>query len=370
MRIGIDARSLSEITSGPSRVISLLIENFLQHDDTNEYIIFINEHYKYTTISRESYQTVRYSRNNLFHDFFFSRYLHNYQLDILLSPHNWTLGFKTPNSTNVTIIHDLFHLLDKKHFQKYGILTTAVRLYFKLYSFLTIRNSDLLVTVSNHSKSTIANYYHERDLNIIVSLNAPGIEPGLFDQLSPSEKVHTPSEYLLYVGNFRNYKNVDTLLLGYHHFLTKYPTSQLKLIIVSNDNPSLIVDLCDQLQITDKVIVLQNINDIQLASLYNNAKIFIFPSRFEGFGIPVLEAAMFKTPIIISDAEALVEITDGTALIFNQSSHLELSVRIHELLSNPSLAKSLVDAAYVNAQKFSWRKSAIDFIEELNNHLT
>jgi len=364
LRIGIDARSLSEITSGPSRVTYLLIKEFLKYDKVNKYIIFLNGPYLENFSLNQLNVIVKYKRNNFVHDYLFSKYINNFKLDIYFSTHNWSLIFKVPKVITITILNDLFHITDKNHFQKYGLLKLPVKWYFKLYTYMTIKNSDLIVTISNYSKYQINSRYKNIIKKIKVCYLAAGISQKEVNQQSYSELY--PSKYFLYVGNFRSYKNLDILIHGYRQWLKNNLNLNYQLLLVSNDNNKRIKELVKFLGISQSVTFLKNINDEQLIELYANAKIFIFPSKQEGFGIPVLEAAMSKTPVIISDATTLVEITNGTAAVFKKNNYMELSDCISMVLKKENYNK-FVKLGFQNAKKYSWTKSAKELIETFNS---
>ena len=188
---------------------------------------------------------------------------------------------------------------------------------------------------------------------IEVAYLSPGVKP----VENPSITRLVPNEYLFYLGNFRNYKNVPTLIRGFAHYL-KCSSSPLDLVIAGNDDNTAIHALCADLAITDKVHFFNRPSDEMVDNLYRNARAFVFPSLFEGFGIPPIEAMIYGIPVIISDAEALVETSGDAALVFDRKRPEDLAVKIEQLLSNPDLRNDLVQRGFECARRYTWENSA------------
>ena len=367
MNIGIDARSLSEITSGPSRVTHLLIKEFLKYDKVNKYIIFLNGPYLKNFSLNQLNVIVKYKRNNFVHDYMFTRHITSFELDIFFSTHNWLPLFNIPKVKIITIINDLFHITDRNHFDKYGLFKGLVTWYFKFYTFITVKNSNLIITISNYSKNKILKKYGQLIKKIKVCYLASALELEKYKKTNILTKIDLlPSKYFLYVGNCRSYKNIEILIKGYNHWCIKYNNFNYKLAIVGNDECRRIKKLSSNLGLGGNVIFQKNINDNELIDLYKHAKMFIFPSKQEGFGIPVLESSINRTPVIISDAEALVEVADGTAAVFKRNSYIGLSDCIDKLLNNKDYYYKLINEGYNNTKKYSWSLTAKNILSEFD----
>ena len=103
--------------------------------------------------------------------------------------------------------------------------------------------------------------------------------------------------------------------------------------------------------------------DEELSMAYGNAQAFIFPSKYEGFGIPILEAFKCKCPVILANASCFPEIAEDAAIYFGQDDSDELADKMIELLDNPALREKLIRKGVARVQSFSWEKAAEETLE-------
>ena len=136
------------------------------------------------------------------------------------------------------------------------------------------------------------------------------------------------------------------------------PSSEVGLVIAGNDVCDTIKSMVETMGLTDRVEFILNPSDEEIVQLYQNSFAFIFPSKQEGFGMPVLEAMSLGVPTIISDAEALLEISENAALIFQMNDPEKLSRQMDLFFSNPGLKEEIGKKGAKQAQKFSWESSA------------
>lgn len=354
MRIGLDARSVGLKICGVSRVALRQIEALSKIDSANDYIIYTDALDDIPGLP-ENFTVVKTgcNRMNALHDFRFRRFLARDKLDVLHVMHSW-LPMSIPHGIKkVVTIYDIFTVTDPLFFIKRKPIHHVFREYFRFVTWLTLARADVIFTISNYCVSEIRRIFNAENKQIEVVYLSPGVKP--VEQ--PSSKRLVPNDYLFYLGNFRNYKNVTTLIRGFAQYLksTSYPVD---LVIAGNDDNTAVRALCAELDITDKVHFFNRPSDQLVDNLYRNARAFVFPSLFEGFGIPPIEAMVYGIPVIISDADALVETSGDAALVFDRTSPEDLAVKIQQLLGNSDLRDDLVQRGYECARHYTWENSA------------
>lgn len=165
--------------------------------------------------------------------------------------------------------------------------------------------------------------------------------------------------FILFVGTVEPRKNLKRLIIAYK----KLPFSiknKYKLLIVGAKgwNNSEIYDEARETVETGAIVFKDYISDRELVRLYNEAKIFIYPSLYEGFGLPVLEAMSCGTPVITSKTSSLPEVAGHAALYVNPEDIDDISNKMNKLIGNENLQKKLSVMGLKQAQKFSWEKCA------------
>lgn len=279
-----------------------------------------------------------------------------------------TLPIKKKFKSIVTI-HDTIPLIFPSHFPV-GI---KGKVNFLLQR-LALRNTNHIISDSNISKEDIAKY-----LNINKSKITPiplaaedDFTPILNDTklLQTKRKYKLPDKFLLYVGDVNWTKNLPFLIKGFSILRQNPKLSDLGLILVGDtflknvddiDHPELeslktVNRLIKELNLAGQIIKSGNLKTDDLINFYNLATVYIQPSIYEGFGLPVLEAFACGTPVICSSGGSLPEV-GGKAAIYFEPDNLGKFIKIsEEVLLNKSLQKKLSDLALQQALNFSWKK--------------
>lgn len=169
-----------------------------------------------------------------------------------------------------------------------------------------------------------------------------------------------PENYILFIGKRETYKKFDTL---YTAVLPLFKKSD-NLVVLCAGGGNFTSEELSQFKnagLTDKFIQ-YNFNDNELYTIYKNARLFVFPSEYEGFGIPALEAMASGCPLILSRSSSFPEIAEDAALYFEPNNAQQLGSLIEDLLSNKSLCDVMVQKGYVQVAKFSWKKLTGDYL--------
>ncbi|WP_299062397.1 glycosyltransferase family 1 protein [uncultured Polaribacter sp.] len=275
--------------------------------------------------------------------------------DIFWSPHINVPILPIRAIKQVTTIHDINLLAFNNNF------SILKKMYAKLLYKNAVKKSHQIITVSNFSKSEILKYLKvdEKKINVIYG----GVNKLFFKKSTLNFEL--PKNYLLYVGNVKPHKNLITLLKSYN----KLPLDIKKvfsLVVIGKKEGFITPDkkvfnFIDKNNLINNVIFTGYVEDKYLPYIYQKAKMFVFPSLYEGFGLPILEAMASKTLVLSSNLTSLPEVSLNNALYFNPLNIEELKDLIVNEIYNDNNKK--IELAYNHSKKFTWQKSAEDHIK-------
>ncbi len=247
--------------------------------------------------------------------------------DLFWSPHYNVPLLPIKAKKRVATIHDVCHLV-------YG--SFAQKLYAKLVMRKALYGSDQVITGSHFSSKEICTYLGREVFHVVPH----GVNRRHFvRQVSCSliqEKYRLPKRFVLFVGNFKPNKNLERLMRAFK----RVNISGLDLVIVGKG--------------TARGPVL----DEELPILYSMAEMFVFPSLYEGFGLPPLEAMSCGCPVIVSRAASLPEVCGDGALYFDPESEEEIASIIRKMALDSGLRQKLVEKGLKRVEQFEWKRSA------------
>lgn len=279
--------------------------------------------------------------------------------DVFWCPHfNFPILPVLATKKTVTI-HDVNHLTGVSPISK--IKKQYAYLLFKN----AVRKADIIFTVSEFSKTELIKYTSAKSEKIKVVYC--GINSSLFEEEKNNENLKLPQDYILYVGNIKPHKNLIVLLKAYNTFSNEFK-SQFKLLIVgkkegfiTKDNS---IDTYIKKNNLEKFLIFSGyVRDSDLPFYYQKASLFVFPSLYEGFGLPILEALAAKTLVISSNAASLQEIGGDAVIYFNPRNAAELSKKIKECLESKVIDETKKQKRRIQLDKFTWEKSIKNHLE-------
>ncbi|HEX7366401.1 MAG TPA: glycosyltransferase family 1 protein [Pelobium sp.] len=243
----------------------------------------------------------------------------------------------------VTTIHDMTYERLPAYFWAKDPLTAQKR--------MSAQRADKIIAISETTKKDLLTYLEvdERKVEVIYH----GID--LEHKLQVEEINNLPTEYLFFVGDRGGYKNFYLLLDAFAALSKKHPNLNL---VLSGGGKLLgaDVEIINRLKINTKVHHYQ-VNDAQLNYLYQNALAFIYPSLYEGFGLPILEAFKASCPVLLSNNDCFLEIAKEAAVFFHRYSLEDLTAQIENLIGNQTLRQSLVAKGSERLKAFPLTKS-------------
>ncbi len=275
--------------------------------------------------------------------------------DVFWSPHYNIPLLPIRARHRVVTVHDVYHLA------YLHTLSHIERLYARTVIPLAARLSEKVITVSAFSKSEIVKYTGIGPEKIEVIHN--GVDSaGFRDTKRKSDDGASPSgPYLLYVGNVKPHKNVIGLIDAFAVVQKSLP--DVKLVIVGKRDRFIHgIDNLDEyvtnLGIDRQIVFTGFVGDDELYGLYKNARVFVFPSFYEGFGLPPLEAMASGVPVVVSRTASLPEVCGDAAIYVDPHDPLDIARGIIRVLGEDSLRNELVGKGLVRAAGFSWKASA------------
>ena len=286
--------------------------------------------------------------------------------DIFWSPHYNVPLFSIKAKKRLVTIHDVYHLAFSQE------LSLMKRLYARMVMYFAVKLSDKIVTVSEFSKKEVLKYVKTDESKIIVIYNGVDHHVKINSFKKLKKKYNLPDKYILYVGNVKPHKNLRKLLEAYL-LLDPSLSPKYKVVIVGQKHGFITGDLAliKWINVTPKLsdsVVFTGFADHEdMDTLYYYASVFVFPSIYEGFGLPPLEAMANGCPVIVSNESCLPEICGDAALYFNPFDELEIKDKITTVLKSPVLQTDLIERGIQHSSKFSWEKSGKLHVELFNS---
>lgn len=262
----------------------------------------------------------------------------------------------------ITTIHDLTYILYP------NTMTTSNRKRLEKDMHNTIKRADYIITISESSKRDIINYLKVDEKRIQVIY--PGVDEVYKKALDNDEiskvkkKYNIDGRYLLYLGTLEPRKNIETIIKAYNLF-NKSNEHNIKLVLAGKKGwlYENIFKLVKEFEIENNVIFTDYIDDEDKPPLYQGSEVFLFPSLYEGFGMPVAEAMASGTPVITSKSSSLPEVAGEAAIITDPVDYIKISESIKLILNDNKLREKMINEGIKQANKFSWDSSA----EKLKN---
>jgi glycosyltransferase involved in cell wall biosynthesis len=258
---------------------------------------------------------------------------------------------------SVVTIHDCIHLM----FPQY-LPSRVAYAYARTQMWAAARRSDCILTVSDASKRDILNLFNVPPEKIVVIYNAIDAH---FSVTPPEEAVARVREryqldhkFVLYVGNIKPHKNLVRLIEAFAE-LRRGDLEDLKLLIIGDEISRLpaLRRAVHRHKLHKHVRFLGYLPDDQLAVLYRLASVFVFPSLYEGFGLPPLEAMASGTPVVTSNVSSLPEVVGDAAVLVDPYDVDSIVDGLRQVLTDPARAAEMRRRGLDRAREFSWERS-------------
>ncbi|MEN4017617.1 MAG: glycosyltransferase family 1 protein [Methanobacterium sp.] len=246
--------------------------------------------------------------------------------------------------------------------EEYGSIEKS----FKRYSINSMKKADRIITISNHTKYDLikeTNISPDKVETIYLGVDEQFRELPQKEVENVKKKYKLPEKFILYVGSEQSRKNLPVLIKAFKKLLETFNLQNIKLVKVGRpqikeSQRKKIFNLIDKLNLQKHIIFIEYVPEEDIASIYNAADIFVFPSFYEGFGLPPLEAMACGTPVITSNVTSLPEVVGDAGIMINPHNIDGLANKMYELLTNDGLKDDLRKKGLNRAKLFSWDKTA------------
>ncbi|WP_294855012.1 glycosyltransferase family 1 protein [uncultured Oscillibacter sp.] len=253
----------------------------------------------------------------------------------------------------VTTIHDLTYLRYPQTMQSRNRRRIQRDIRYSL------DRSSRIVTITEFSKRELIELLAVPEENISIVSPAPSLSAGCTPWAELTARYPIRGPYLLYVGNLEPRKNLPTLLLAFHRLQQETGLSH-QLVLAGNPGwkNDEVHRRIEALGLSERVVFTGYVSGADKNALYQNAALFVFPSLYEGFGIPPLEAMHFGCPVVCARAASLPEVAGDAAAMADPLDSVGLAEAMWRVLSDGAYAAGLVERGYRQAQKYNWDASA------------
>ncbi len=365
MRIGIDARDILRRQTGIVTYTTNLVREISLRDDESEYILYLDT-FKDPEVGDQNVVTKENIRPQiisgpgvLWKQLSLPVHLMSDGVDLFHSPTS-TIPIVRPAKTVVTFC-DLFHEANPQWTPE-----KIKKRLSKLYRFAA-RNSDSIIAISESTKKDLVKFYGVDPEKITV------IYPGKDEFFKPVEeekdlqaiKIRFGVEdgFMLHVGALSEWRNVPRLVEAFSSLGSKHGIKH-KLVLVGRQFWGFdLAQVLNKYRLQDAVINLPYVSKEDLRLLYNAADVLIFPSLYEGFGIPAIEAMACGTPVVSSTKAALPEAVGDAAVLIDPYSTDSIANGVMRILEDQELKDDLVKRGFAQAKRFSWKKMAAETVE-------
>ena len=377
MNIAIDIRCLMNPNySGVAQYTYNLLDHLFKIDKQNHYKLFYNSSQNISgNLPKFDYPNVefygfKYPNKLLNAAFLFLNYPEIEQLvkgcDLFFVP-NPNFCALNKRTNKVITVHDLSFELYPQFF------SLKQRLWHKAIKPRQLITTSLkIIADSDNTKNDLIKLYGIEPKKIKVIY--PGINHDVYKILDQNdfkfqqikEKYQLPENFIFYLGTIEPRKNIEGIIEAFNLAKTQNPDSADLHLVIAGDigwKYKHVFTTADKSSFADQIHFIGYVPENHKAYLYNLAQLFLFPSFYEGFGLPVLEAQACGLPVITSLNSSFPEVVADSAILVNPDNLTEISRAIIQILTIPELKQSLIQKGLTNAQRFSWRQCAQETLD-------
>lgn len=376
MRIVIDARYLNGEYSGIAEYSQRFLTHLAEVDKQNEYVVFVHPNYKTELPLGENFQVKTFDARpvSLATLFRFGKVVKREEPRLLHSLFPLTpIFYRGPL---LVTVYDLQALLVPDFTAQRPWLVRKAYDWFYWWIYpSTVRRARYMVTVSEATRRDVARMFpRQADRSIVVhsGIDADGMAecaPELMERVR--ERYGLPDRYLLYLGSTRPNKNLPTMIRAYARAIREYESlKDCSLVLVVSPDRFFreCRKLIQALKIGERIQIHRGITDEEKKAFYHGSEALYIVTKFEGFGLPLLEAQACGVPALAARHAALPEIGGDSALFVDPDDVDEIAEGLDRILADKALREELVVKGRKNVKRFSWQKT-VESVKQIYDHL-
>lgn len=269
------------------------------------------------------------------YDIFHPTYYNPYFLDVL-----------PKGKPYVITVHDMNHELFPQYFGNADKMTA--------WKKETVSNASRIIAISQRTKADLIRFFDVPEEKIDI------IYHGIAQEMIPYNGLRLPEKYILYVGDRHGYKNFATFFEAFSRLA--HEDKGLHLICTGKAWKKAEIKLFEDSGLSDRIMHIRA-NDFELGQLYQQARLFVYPSLYEGFGIPILEAYINKCPVALSNASCFPEVAAEAGEYFQPENPDSIYQSIKRLCSDEERRQELINAGLSRVRLFTWEETARKTLE-------
>lgn len=362
MRIGIDARMYGTRCTGIGRYNQELINRLAQIDSENEYVIFLRKvDFENFVPPNDQFKKVLadFPHYSFSEQFKFPGLIRRQKIDLMHFTHfNAPIFYAQPL---VVTIHDLtLSFFPGKKMNRFWY-----RWVYRIVMSRVVKNAKRIIAISKNTKKDLIKLFKAPEKKVSVVYNGISSDFSSKTQVKRADlmsQLNIEKPYFLYTGVWRDHKNVVGLIHAFKKANEKLGNTY-QLVITGRPNPIYheIPDTIKELNLEKDVLLVGMVPEDHLKGLYQNATSYVFPSFYEGFGLPPLEAMQCGVPVVTSDQASIPEVCgEENAVYFNPYDEEDMVNKLYLIATDASLRQRLVDRGKERVKFFDWNKMAIE----------
>jgi len=366
MKIGIDAREIQNgVITGIGRSLANFIHYFSDHDKDHTLILFSEKNFNFDSNNGFTQITLGDCPTILWDQLKLPKAIKHHKIDLFYSPY-----YKLPMLTSIPAVNQILDLMWLGFPPYKKSLSFVSKLYFATFGKAFAKKSINIITDSEHAKKDIITFWKISSEKITV------IPLGLSDRYVPvtdmrlldrmKTKFNLPEKFILYLGNFKPHKNVESLVKAFKIVESRFQEYRLVLAGPLDEHGINIKNMISDIGLKDKVLFTDTIREKDCPeAILSLAEIFVFPTRYEGFGLPPLEAMACGTPVVASNVTSVPEVIGDAGLLVNPLDIEEISSAISDLLENSDKRKWYSKKGLKRARRFREKETTAKLYEHI-----
>ncbi len=354
-RFGYDSNGLPNRV-GSSQVAFEWLTELEKIDKKNRYVIYLPVEPTWDMPKeREAWQYEILPNRFLWTIFVLTPAIRKQKFDIFFSPTHYAPLFA--RCPQVISILDLSY----KHFPE--LFKKKDLLQLNLWGRHSVGRAVKIITISNSAKNDIIREYGIPEAKVeVVYLGVKEVSESKMSKKEILAKHEVKEPFILFVGTLQPRKNIVRLVEAFSRM-----KSNLQLVIIGRRGWQYeeTLNAPSRFGVSDSVLFLENVTDEELPAFYESARIFVLPSLYEGFGLPILEAMKYGCPVLTSNVSSLPEAGGDAAIYFDPESVSDITEKMEKVLSDEKLRAEIIKKGYEQVKKFSWGRSAKEVLKVL-----
>lgn len=363
MKIAIDIRTAGGEKAGKGWFTFHIVQNLLKLDTKNEYILYAKEGIAGFGDFKNAKLKLINSRGLFWHRKV-AKDAEKGEVDLFIAPSSYITPLFLPKSIKkIVVVHDLVAFLFPHKHNKKAVLIE------KLLLKRAVKKADVVVTVSENTKRDLLNKYKidKQKIEVINCSASDEFKPIKKELLLPfAKKTNLPKNFFLAVGTLEPRKNYVNLIKAFIILNKEFPEYHLIIVGQKGWDYEEIYQQIRENYLNKKVHILGYLSSKSIVSLYNLAKAFVFPSYYEGFGIPPLEAMKCGCPVIASFTSSIPEVVNDSAILINPENFNEIAGAMIKLAKDEDFCEKLKNRGLLRSKHFSWKESAKLLLKIIN----